>query len=154
VTATQTAVEATTLDLAAIRQRERAATEGPWRLITDTCDCGGDYVCTHGDFPYALRLPVHRVSSRKPECNPIDPSDKFDHRAADISDLSMETAEFVAAAREDVPALLGAVESLAASLDSLVRLDGTPTTGTEHAQAVRQAADLLASLGLPVGGAA
>lgn len=35
------------------RKAEQGATDGPWRLVTDSCDCN-DGMCSHGSFPYAI----------------------------------------------------------------------------------------------------
>lgn len=112
-------IEAPAVDLDAIRKRTDAATTGPWRLVTDFCDCQPDYGCRHGDFPHALRLPVHKASARKQECDPADSLDSFSHEASDFGDLTMETAEFIAHARTDVPALLAQVDRLAAEVSRL-----------------------------------
>ena len=49
------------IDLDALEQAARAATPGPWHLQTDHCDCGGDYPCAHGEFPYELYAPARQV---------------------------------------------------------------------------------------------
>lgn len=105
------------LDLDTIRRRADAATRGPWRLVTDSCDC--DYGCPHGTFPYALHLPVHTVRSAGQPCIAHDPGDSYWHRASEIGDLTMETAEFIAAARDDVPALLAEIDRLRAQSEAM-----------------------------------
>lgn len=105
----------TTLDLTAIRARVAAATEGPWRLITDHCDCC-DGLCSHGAFPWAIRLPIHTVRDADKPCEPGNSLDSYRHTASEFSDLTMETAEFIAHAREDVAALLAEVDRLRTQL--------------------------------------
>jgi hypothetical protein len=107
-----------TLDLDQIRARAQAATDGPWRLVTDTCDCGGDHGCRHGTYPYALRLPEHTVRDADRSCEPGDPRDSYRHNASEISDLTMGTAEFIVHARTDVPALLAEIDRLRAERDT------------------------------------
>ncbi len=106
-----------TIDLNAIRARADAATEGPWRLETDHCDCS-DGICSHGAFPYAIRLPVHTVGNADRPCVPGDSLDGYNHLATDMPDLTMETAEFIVHARTDVPALLAEIGRLCAALEA------------------------------------
>jgi hypothetical protein len=63
-------------------------TPGTWSVETDTCDCGGDYGCDHGEFPYALKASETRLAS-------------FD-------DASMEDAHLLAAS----PDLYAALQAL------------------------------------------
>lgn len=106
----------TAIDIDAIRKLADAATRGPWELVTDSCDCGGEYGCSHGTFPYALRLPEHRVSEQDRPCDPSDGFDSYRHKAEEFGDLTMETAEFIAAARTLVPALCDELEQTRAAL--------------------------------------
>lgn len=71
------------LDLNAIKEREEAATPGPW------CAEGGDVSCqcVSRDYP-----PYEEICERE--------------------DLSIEDAQFIAHAREDIPALISEVETL------------------------------------------
>lgn len=40
-----------------LRDIVNAATkDGWWKPVTETCDCGGDWPCHHGEYAYALRL--------------------------------------------------------------------------------------------------
>jgi hypothetical protein len=118
--------------LAAIRARLNAATPGPYRLETDSCDCGGDYNCGHGEHPYALRMPIHNINYADTPCDQAEPIDRHRHLASDISELTMETAEFIAAARDDVAALLAEVDRLRAA-DHQARLaaGGDDVTSTD-----------------------
>ncbi len=54
---------------------------------------------------------------------------------------------------DKVPALLGAVDTLASALVALLRLDECPTTGTEYEQAIKQAHAALATVTPTTGGA-
>lgn len=58
------------------------------------------------------------------------------------------------ASADDVPALLGAVDTLASALAALLRLDESPPTGTEYAEAVERAHAALATVTPTTGGAA
>ena len=89
-----------------------AATDGPWTVEYDTCDCGDMYPCEHGKFPYALRLPTHTVSAADRPCDPADGLDGYRHQACEISDLTAETLEFIAAARTALPAALDDIAAL------------------------------------------
>lgn len=109
-----------TVLLDAIRARAAAAMPGPWRLEIDHCDCN-DGLCSHGAFPYALRLPVHTVPYTGTPCDPDASAgvEAYKHTASDIADLTMETAEFIAHARTDVPVLLAEIDRRAAEPDLL-----------------------------------
>lgn len=92
--------------LAEIRERERAATPGPWTIETDSCDCGDGYGCPHGTFPYAI------VTSRPhTERNPGEPPRDYDFRHSEICELPLEDVEFITAARDYVPRLLAALDA-------------------------------------------
>jgi hypothetical protein len=107
-----------TLDLDQIRARAAAATGGPWKLVTDSCDCGDGYGCPHGEFPYAIRLPEHTVQYAERACNPDEPGDHYHHDASEIVALTMETVEFIVHARTDVPALLAEIDQIRAERDT------------------------------------
>lgn len=158
----------TAIDLDAIQQRVNAAAEGPWELLTESCDCGGEYGCSHGEYPYAIRLPGHKVGYTHKYCNPDQADDSHRHHASDISDLPMETVEFVVAARSDVPALLAEIDRLRARADSYRDMHGRAAQelSAERAKTMRLAmtkvwtnedgrrfmflSDIQAALGLPV----
>ncbi len=86
------------LDLGAIKAREAEATEGPWRV----------------------------EESRKPEysiilvCGPDDTGEEVIHFM--YSDGREPDAEFIASARQDVPALIAEVERLRAIEDAALAL--------------------------------
>lgn len=85
--------------LAAIRQREQAATKGPWTVEHDS-DCAeyGPIV----EFPHSIVGPRNIGSGGK----------RYEFRVSEISELSEEDAQFLAHARSDVPYLLDLVEGL------------------------------------------
>lgn len=41
-------------ELDKIEARAAAATEGPWHVEMDTCDCGGGYPCDHPAYAYVI----------------------------------------------------------------------------------------------------
>jgi hypothetical protein len=98
-------------ELEAIREREKATPPGPWGLITDSCDCGDGYGCPHGSWPHGFRLTVPRQVEVRGK---IIPTEDWHYEYTEFADLPMEAAEFMAAAREDVPHLLGIVDRLLA----------------------------------------
>ena len=91
--------------LAAIRRRADAAIPLPWSLERESCDCGGGYGCSHGSWPYCLRLPVPKTEHEDGKTR------DYDFSFTEIGDFPMETAEFMVAARTDVPRLLAAVDA-------------------------------------------
>jgi hypothetical protein len=101
------------LDLDAIEAREKAATPGPYLTEWDSCDCGDGYGCSHGSWVQALRLPIAHTE-REGEPKP------WDFSYSEVSEFTPETVMFFAAARDDVPALVGEVRKLRAALDQLV----------------------------------
>lgn len=107
-----------TIDLDAIKARANAASAGPWKLVTDFCDCGGDFNCSHGESPYALRLPTHVVRDADRPCTPGDSLDVCRHNASDFGDLTMADAEFLAHARQDIPELIAEVQRLREALEA------------------------------------
>lgn len=84
--------------LDAIRARVEAATRGPWEAGTAFCCPVAGWV----DGPKRTVCPVYEGTKRT---HTLDAND----------------AEFIAAAREDVPALLAEVERLTAERDELIR---------------------------------
>ena len=107
-----------TLDLAAVRDREAAATPGPWyasRRLPEPAQPGGPHllICDAGwdfdDPEYGHSAPV--IAAKPATGWP----DTDDHRAANAD------AEFIAHAREDVPALLAEVDRLRALLADVSR---------------------------------
>lgn len=96
------------LDLNAIKARAEAATPGPWALC---------------DFNEGTSHPPLWGAVNPPYFNPLDHPDQ-EAAEVQISVGCYEDAEFVAHAREDVPALLALVERQAAELARCVeRLD-------------------------------
>jgi hypothetical protein len=103
------------LDTAAIRAREQAATEGPWRAITSG-PSGGDhwYVCDDGE---SIAL--------------IHASDGEDE------DSREPDAQFIAHARTDVPALLNEVARLRKVIeDALGFIDQTIYANSDNGASV------------------
>lgn len=86
------------LDLAAIRARVEAATAGPWHAY----DANVDY---DGPSRWAAANDAHLT---------LDP--RYDHLDVTVDCGTEQDAEFVAHARDDVPALLSEVERLRAEL--------------------------------------
>jgi predicted HAD superfamily Cof-like phosphohydrolase len=89
--------------LAGVRAREQAATPGPWTLETDISD---DETADDHPWPYAIVMP-------EPNHMPADRSlQDFDFKYTELAEMTMPTAEFLVAARSDVPRLLGALEAV------------------------------------------
>lgn len=106
-----------TAELAAIRERERAATRGPWRLEPNT---GAGRVWVQiGARPHEADCePLFRVRTLRPTFRPEDQQREYRQRGAD--------AAFIVAARSDIPRLLAAVE---AALELASRWQQRSTTG-------------------------
>lgn len=83
----------TDLDLDAIEARANAATEGPWIIVPEKCGPDGQGVFTAEEFGHV--------------CEVGDPYPRGANRP-------QESMEFIAAAREDVPALVAEVRRLRA----------------------------------------
>jgi hypothetical protein len=96
-----------TAALAEIREREQAATEGPWRIIWDSCDCGDGYGCSHGSWPHAIQTSRANID-RGPGNTPRD----YDYEHSEVADLGDADVEFMTHAREDVPRLLAALDAV------------------------------------------
>jgi hypothetical protein len=107
-------------DLQEALDRAKAATPVV-ALVTDSCDCGDMYGCSHGTFPYALRLSTHTVAAAGKACDPTDSFDSHRHNASEISELTMATAEFFTHAREDVLAMEAEVTRLRSALAEAMR---------------------------------
>ena len=102
------------VDLDAIEARANAATPGPWIPLYDSCDCDPDYGCSHGQWVHAVSLPTHAVGY---ESSPCDGAGCIYHSAGEVADFTRETAEFIAAARTDVTALVAEVRRLRGELE-------------------------------------
>ena len=90
--------------LTEVREREQVATPGPWVLEIDYEDSGDDYK-PMTPFPYAFKLPVPNVERT------LGNYRDNDYLYSEVCELTMGTAEFIAAARTDVSRLLAAVEA-------------------------------------------
>ncbi len=99
----------TEADLKAIEERAAKATEGPW-MVGYYCHCGNPNVPeedrrhAHGDFPYKVSQAVPHGAR---VCG-------YHHSSWDDDGgiYKREDAEFIAAARVDVPALVAEVRSV------------------------------------------
>ncbi len=102
----------TDLDLDAIQQREQAATPGPWRVVMDDTERPTTVwrECTSPDHPLDE-----------------DPGRDYVHDDCRDGEIHAEPffreadAEFIAHAREDVPALRREVERLRSDLTAMTR---------------------------------
>ncbi len=131
MTAVKPAAETGALDLDAIRQREQAASNSPWHLVDLRHQRGGQ-----------IRIFPGRG------CNYI---------VANVlasGDKATADAEFIAAARTAIPALLAAVDSLAGALAELVRVNDATDGWPEHTAAYAKAREVLAAVKRGPGGAA
>ncbi|MGW3808823.1 hypothetical protein [Micromonospora sp. NPDC005113] len=149
---TNTAVT-TTIDIDAIRQRAQAADSGPWRVVEEHGRDIADEAYTRLTIQTAIR---HGESREVAEMG-----DTYHDWA---SKLPEENAEFIAHARQDIPALLAKVDELTATQDRAAkRIDGLRDYFLEALESshpglipeeVRNAsvdlADALADLGHPV----
>ena len=81
-------------DLDAIRARCEAATQGPWRVDGSTYDED----CNEHLAPYGLEGPNERLI--------------WSSGGGEYAHPNMETAQFIAAARTDIPALLAYIDEL------------------------------------------
>jgi hypothetical protein len=91
-------------ELVEISERATKATIGPWEPIWESCDCGGDYPCSHGSYIHALHLPEARENYR--------PDHSYAYDYSEVCEFTTETMQFIAAARTDVPALLSHIAYL------------------------------------------
>jgi len=96
-------------ELDAIKARCEAATAGPWHW---SGDYPSDAPCPHGT-DWTDHGPDLTSST-----DPVITSSGYDASSLDVSDAD---AEFIAAARSDVPALLAEIERLEALLDEAGR---------------------------------
>lgn len=107
--------------LGEIENRLNAATPGPWVLETDT-DFDEFHGKSYGPWPQSLRLPVHTVGREDQPCDPEDNFDYYRHTASEISELTMETAEFIAHSPSDVAYLLAELRKRDEALERVERL--------------------------------
>ena len=99
------------------------ATPGPWEVVMDSCDCGGEYGCPHGEYPRAIRTPHHDPwmlgDGSGDVCRPEEPTDYLNHERGEITQFSLADAELIAASRELVPALLARARDAEARLRAI-----------------------------------
>lgn len=96
-------------ELARIKGLVEGATEGPWSVELDNNDSyeGG---ISYGDYPCAIQGPdTTHVWASTPSM-----VEEYGHKFSEVSELTIPDAEFIAAARTDVPRLLAAVEAVLA----------------------------------------
>lgn len=90
-----------TARLAEIEAREQAAICGPWTLETERdWDDEGPWESVSG-----IRMP--EPHTERPDGTHRD----YDYRYSEVCEMGMPTAEFLVAARSDIPRLLGAVRA-------------------------------------------
>lgn len=94
------------LDLDAIEARAAAATAGPWGTDWESCGCEPGCYC--GSWVRAITMPEPHGE------RPRDGSGYADYQYdyTEVSEMTTATAEFIAAARTDVPALAAEVRRL------------------------------------------
>lgn len=99
-------------ELDAIRARAEAATEGPWE------------VAHRADLDWLSQSHLVDSSDHEPGSN-VRPEGETDPRWSSVWPCrnAHHDAEFIAHAREDVPALLDEIDRLAAALDRVRALD-------------------------------
>ena len=112
-----------TVDIAAIRERAQAATEGPW----DAEDCEGELEVLAGSArttwtttESGYRVGTPAASYRATDLIAEWDLDTWDEGEDEDDDQRRANAEFIAAARTDVEALCDEVERLRALVDSSV----------------------------------
>jgi hypothetical protein len=98
-----------------ITARAEAASPGPWHLSTEQDDAE---FASSQPYPYAIHGPINQSYADVAEDSPLA---TYRNQIADVSDLSMADAEFLAHAREDIPRLLAAAEAL---IDLVLLKDG------------------------------
>jgi len=100
-------------DLDAIRARAAAATPAPWSLDYE----GPDYEAGTSAYPESLNGPENTAAKHAS----AHWRDNWGHSISEISELTDADAEFIAAAREDVPALLAEVDRLRGALAEVAK---------------------------------
>ena len=112
--------------LLGILARVRAASPGPWALETEQGDA--EY-STNPPYPYAFRGPVNQPMLDSIKGVPAE----YAHTdyVTEITDMTLEDAEFMAHARRDVPALVACTLAL---LDLVVLKDGPRDAAYEQAK--------------------
>lgn len=109
-----------------IKARASAATAGPWRLEQDNAD-DWEAGINDGDYPYAIHGP-HNVSyeSWGDEWKRIHAD--YLTRVSEVSEMTEADAQFITAARTDVPKLVAALESVEEVLTWLDEIAASDTS--------------------------
>lgn len=91
-------------DLTCLRQlAEASAGGGRWSASTDSCDCGGDYPCSHGSWVCAVRVEkTHSQGSSRKVCDPENSLDSYAHDRSEMSEFSWDEAHYIVAAQPSV----------------------------------------------------
>lgn len=74
-----------------LRRLAEAATPGPWTVEYDTCECGGDYPCSHGKFPYAMFADSDRADGSSKARNITEFAEASNEDAAFLAAMSPTT---------------------------------------------------------------
>ena len=91
-----------------LREALDKATEGPWEIQREGCECGGEYPCGHASYPYAIRVP----EAAPWVTEQIDPVPEYVYSRSEISEFTDADVDLIVAARNLLPVLLDEVEAL------------------------------------------
>lgn len=119
-------------ELAAIREREKKATKGPWARKHDRIVSTGRE--RHAFFGGMEPTPVMRPASKEPGYALPGEVGRIDCTVGEFNQEA-DNADFIAAAREDVPRLLGEVERLKRHAEHWERGDFENQKRAESAEA-------------------
>jgi hypothetical protein len=109
-----------TAELTALKLAEEAASPRPWRLVLESCDCGGGMSCGHPDYVYAIVTAAAHTTDPGPR-----QAEDYEHTCVD--QIPVEDAQFMIAARTALPWLLSAVNAvLKLADDARVIMHGSP----------------------------
>jgi len=82
-------------------------TPGPWKVVWEYCDCGGDYQCSHGRYPYELIAPNKQVE-RYPNAKPDETYPAIIANFSEANNVTIGDIQLIVAA----PDLLEACEAM------------------------------------------
>jgi YD repeat-containing protein len=92
---------------------EAATTGGQWVALTESCDCGDGYGCSHGTWVYAVHMDETHHDGKP--CDPENSLDSYRHARSEISEFTWDEAHYLVAAQPSVVlALLDRIEALEA----------------------------------------